>query len=344
MPTKEYCGNKPWNFRPKITNNNGKYTDDIKGISNKIASQPDYNCDDNNTQTISTPSVCYICKGITGDSIGVETRRKEFIKSYIKTTKRVGKGTASDKKILSLCPTISAMANGESNFSEYARSWDSFCGYGTVCKSESDTNKCNNNDGESCELAHPSDTSFIPGGICQKGNCLPIQGGFGQLQFDLVWDQGTALQKFEKMPVTSHQQLEALFGINSKVINGSTYNDNNNTIQTMIDNMPCSDDPDVCYTFETPSGNNPKVGPLSRYFQTCFNSSPQGEHFSKEQYDQAKNTCWNLISKDPLFSGAGYFSNKDDYFNAADIAGSSACPVNNLYPNNIKNLGTPPFS
>ncbi len=49
-------------------------------------------------------------------------------------------------------------------------------------------------------------------------------------------------------------------------------------------------------------------------------------------------------SKDQLFSGYGYFSNKEDYFNAADIAGSSACPVNNLYPNNIKNLGTPPFS
>ena len=150
---------------------------------------------------------------------GIEDGRAQFVDTFFKTLTRV-KALENPRADPNACAALTAMADQESGFSEDARSWDSLCAAqpsspyyaadGKVyivptCSSAADK-------GNYCSILAWTDYNKM--GICDdKGGCQPIRGGFGPLQFDLMWYEGLAFGKHNlrtpgySIPVSTEEQL-----------------------------------------------------------------------------------------------------------------------------------------
>ena len=222
------------------------------------------------------------CTGWTAADTDKATLRKNFVKTFLRVVEEVEEANdqANDTSLYSLCPTLTAMAEQESNFSEHARSWDSLCP--AAQDADGKTVPCDqgsNNDGDACTLP-ASLSSYIPGGVCMNNLCHPIQGGFGVLQFDLMWYKGAALKQFTRIPTTAYDQLAALLPT-----------PNNPTLVQADGTTP--------FTIQSTPADNLLQSPLATLFQSCHNSSPWGAHFTQQQFENALAECTDQLSKLP---------------------------------------------
>ena len=106
--------------------------------------------------------------------------------------------------------------------------------------------------------------------------CHPIQGGFGVLQFDLMWYKGAALKQFTRLPTTAYDQLAAL-------------------LPTPTNPTLVQADGTTPFTIQSTPAHNLLQSPLATLFQSCHNSSLWGAHFTKQQFEDALDECTNQL-------------------------------------------------
>ena len=192
-----------------------------------------------------------MCSGWAGNLEHVDDRRKKFVADFVDVTK----GMSAD--VQALCSVLTAMADMESGFSEKARSWDAFCPtYAGAAMDCMDGTWCN------------PGTGYLPYGVCYGGYCRPVQGGFGQLQFDLMWFNATGLRMFSTIPVTAKDQLAALFTNDTQ--KGKAIVDFDGNPVNML------------------NGSATSFGSL---FQSCQNTRNDSVHFSSKQWEAAVTEC-----------------------------------------------------
>jgi hypothetical protein len=284
MTPKSYCGDNNWNItcvqqECDTTTKKCPYLYPPKylvDLSKDIENENAYCKDIKDMDKITNGK----CTGYAGRNQDIDTNREEFVKDFISFQQ-----THSNKIPKQACATLTAMADKESRFSNKARSWDTMCwgDWETPVKCETPEQYCATNQ------------SWNNTGICVKtkndGNiCKPLRGGFGPLQFDLMWYNGNAL-KNEKIPVSNYEQFDYL-------VNGKIKDSDGKTPLTYPDN-------------------------LKTLFQSCANTTPGGSHYDQDNLRNAVKVC----SKKTLWNNQSPPSEEEMYHYSNQICPSK--PVTN---------------
>ena len=195
------------------------------------------------------------CTGYVADETSRAAGRTAFVAAFIAQQKK----NASTVP-LAACATLTAIADMESRFSGKSRSRD------TMCPAQA-SNTCTT-PGTYCSTGTPVLGSAAIGICDSKKQCRPVQGGFGPLQFDLMWYHGKAfgLSPTTALPVTADTQLQHLFGTNKMLLG--------------------------------PDGKTPVKFPdnLSAFFQSCSATSKSGNHFGEGEFTPAMTECSNQLA------------------------------------------------
>lgn len=236
---------KPYQTAPGADNSQ------LINLASQIYSNKSYLCDSTEgmREIVGNPTTC---SGWAGNREYVADRRKQFVADFHDVTKDMS------PDVQALCPVLTAMADMESGFSEKARSWDTFCP-----TAQDQVTSC-----VDTQLCNPPSQSWLPYGVCYGGYCRPVQGGFGQLQFDLMWFNATGLRMFSTIPVTAKDQLSALF--TNDTHKGKAILDFDGNPVNML------------------NGSATSFGSL---FQSCQNTRADSSHFSSTQWEAAVTEC-----------------------------------------------------